>query len=80
MTRRDFWVLAGANFAIALGYGVILPLLPTMLNDMAGVATPAAVAWHTGALLGSYMLGLFARDSLPAHRWRRCSACLQALP
>ncbi|MEF8731546.1 MAG: MFS transporter [Candidatus Accumulibacter meliphilus] len=64
MTRRDFWVLAGANFAIALGYGVILPLLPTMLNDMAGVATPAAVAWHTAALLGSYMLGLFATAPL----------------
>lgn len=31
---------------------------------MAGVATPAAVAWHTGALLGSYMLGLFATAPL----------------
>ena len=31
MTRRGFWLLAGANFAVALGYGAILPLLPTML-------------------------------------------------
>ncbi|MFZ5557460.1 MAG: MFS transporter [Pseudomonadota bacterium] len=59
MTRRSFWLLAGANFAIALGYGVILPLLPTMLGRFADVATPGSVAWHTGALLGTYMLGLF---------------------
>jgi len=64
MTRRAFWLLAGANFVIALGYGAMLPLLPTILGDVAGVATPAAVAWHTGALLGSYMLGLFVTAPL----------------
>ena len=42
----------------------MLPLLPTILGDVAGVATPAAVAWHTGALLGSYMLGLFVTAPL----------------
>lgn len=59
MTRRGFWVLAGANFAIALGYGAMLPLLPTLLASFADVVTPAKMAWHTGGLLGTYMLGLF---------------------
>lgn len=59
MTRRGFWLLAGANFAVALGYGAILPLLPTMLGGFTGVGTAASVAWHTGGLLGTYMLGLF---------------------
>jgi predicted MFS family arabinose efflux permease len=64
MNRLAFWILASANFAVALGYGAILPLLPTMLGEVVGVATPAAVAWHTGVLLGSYMLGLFATAPL----------------
>jgi len=54
-----FWLLAGANFAVALGYGAILPLLPTMLATFDAVGSAASVAWHTGALLGTYMLGLF---------------------
>jgi len=59
MTRWQFLLLAGANFAVALGYGAILPLLPTMLATFERVGTDASVAWHTGALLGVYMLGLF---------------------
>lgn len=59
MDRRQFWLLASANFAVALGYGAILPLVPTMLARFAAVGTPASVAWHTGGLLGTYMLGLF---------------------
>lgn len=59
MSGTAFWLLAGANFAVALGYGAILPLLPTMLRAFAGVGTPASVAWHTCGLLGTYMLGLF---------------------
>lgn len=59
VTRRQFWLLAGANFAVALGYGAILPLLPTMLGGYAAVEAPGSVAWHTGGLLGTYMLGLF---------------------
>lgn len=64
MNRSGFWVLACANFAVALGYGAVLPLLPTMLGKVAGGAPPAAVAWHTGALLGSYMLGQFVSAPL----------------
>lgn len=64
MNRSGFWVLACANFAVALGYGAVLPLLPTVLGKVAGGAGAAAVAWHTGALLGSYMLGQFVTAPL----------------
>lgn len=76
MPRRIFWLLAAANFVVALGYGVVLPLIPTLLAALTGAGAPADVAWHTGALLGVYMLGLFvsapawglAVDRLGGHR------------
>lgn len=64
MRRAAFCLLAGANFAVALGYGAILPLLPTMLERFERVGTDASVAWHTGGLLGTYMLGLFVAAPL----------------
>lgn len=64
MTRRRFWLLAAANFAVALGYGAILPLLPTLLGALVETAAPEFLAWHTGGLLGSYMLGLFVSAPL----------------
>ena len=59
MPRIVFWLLAGANFAVALGYGAILPLLPTLLATYGGSASAVSVSWHTGGLLGAYMFGLF---------------------
>lgn len=64
MTRRRFWLLAAANFAVALGYGAILPLLPTLLGALVDAASSRILAWHTGGLLGSYMLGLFVTAPL----------------
>ncbi len=57
--RLDFLLLAGANFAVALGYGAILPILPMILSGFGDVGTPESVAWHTGGMLGAYMLALF---------------------
>ena len=48
-----------AVFVVAMGYGVVLPVLPFMLADALGEAAHAAVAWHTGLLTGVYMLALF---------------------
>lgn len=48
-----------AVFVVALGYGVVLPVLPFVLADALGEAERASVAWHTGMLTGVYMLALF---------------------
>ena len=41
--RLDFLLLAGANFAIALGYGAILPILPMIHRGFGDVGTPESV-------------------------------------
>lgn len=48
-----------AVFVVAVGYGVVLPVLPFVLARDLGEAARAAVAWHTGLLTGAYMLALF---------------------
>lgn len=48
-----------AVFVVALGYGVVLPVLPFVLADALGEVERASVAWHTGMLTGVYMLALF---------------------
>ena len=58
-----------AVFVMSLGYGVVLPVLPFMLERALGEAARAAVAWHTGMLTGVYMLAMF----LFAPLWGRIS-------
>ncbi|MBI3344995.1 MAG: MFS transporter [Gammaproteobacteria bacterium] len=48
-----------AVFVVAMGYGVVLPVLPFMLANSLGEAARVSVAWHTGLLTGVYMLALF---------------------
>lgn len=48
-----------AVFVVAMGYGVVLPVLPFVLARELGEAARASVAWHTGLLTGVYMLALF---------------------
>jgi MFS family permease len=58
--RTAFILLAGAVFVVATGYGVVLPLLPALLQRWMDEADPALAARYTGALTGIYMLGLAA--------------------
>lgn len=58
-----------AVFVVSLGYGVVLPVLPFMLERALGEVVRAAVSWHTGMLTGVYMLTLF----LFAPLWGRLS-------
>jgi MFS family permease len=46
-------------FVVAVGYGVVLPVLPFVLARALGEAARASIAWHTGLLTGVYMLALF---------------------
>ncbi len=59
-----------AVFTVSVGYGVVLPLLPYMIERLLGAgAGPAQVPWNTGLLTGVYTLALF----LFAPFWGRLS-------
>lgn len=66
-TRLTFILLAGANFSVALGYGVVLPFVPLLVEHVAGPTPMGTHAFHIGALLGIYPLTLF----LAAPLWGR---------
>lgn len=58
-----------AVFTVSAGYGVMLPLLPYVVEQMTGDAGAAAVSRHTGLLTAVYTISLF----LFASRWGRLS-------
>ncbi len=60
-------LLAGANFAVGLGYGAILPLLPTLLERVSCDGFRAADGLNTGGLTSIYMFAVF----LGAPLWGR---------
>ena len=74
MSTRAFALLAFASFAVQLGYGVILPLLPALLERIGGDTSATARALHTSGLTTAYMLAVFAA-ALPGGRLAdRCGA------
>ncbi len=58
-----------AMFAVTVGYGIVLPILPFMIERIAGSADPATLPQHTGLLTGTYILAIF----LFAPLWGRIS-------
>jgi MFS family permease len=46
-------------FAVSVGYGVIVPILPFLIERLAGPLEPARLASHTGLLTGTYILAIF---------------------
>ena len=63
-------VLMASVFTVSVGFGVVLPLLPDLIERLLGVAgDPGQVARSTGLLTGLYMLSLF----LFAPLWGRLS-------
>lgn len=62
-----FFLLMAAVFAVYVGYGIVLPLLPFLLERLLGDA--ARVAWHTGMIAAIYMFALFVGAPL----WGRIS-------
>lgn len=57
LPRGDFALLLAAVFAVSLGYGVVLPVLPFFLARV--VAESGSVSWHAGMLTAAYMLAIF---------------------
>lgn len=59
-----------AVFTVSLGYGVLLPLLPSLVARLlSSESTPSQISQHTGLLTGVYALALF----LGAPAWGRLS-------
>jgi MFS family permease len=51
--------LMAALFAVTVGYGVILPVLPFSIRELVEPGDSAAISRHTGLLSGTYTLALF---------------------
>lgn len=66
MTAVAFASLAAAAFAVQLGYGVIVPLLPDLIERIGSDPTATRIS-HTTGLTTIYMLAAFAA----AVRWGR---------
>lgn len=59
LPASQFFLLMAAVFAVYVGYGIVLPLLPFMLDQIFPNVTRASVAWHTGLIASIYMFALF---------------------
>lgn len=62
MPNLTWYALAAvllAMFSITVGYGIALPILPFLIERIAGTTDPAALSWHTGLLTGIYILAIF---------------------
>lgn len=58
-----------AMLAITVGYGIVLPILPFLIEQLTGTADTATLSRHTGLLTGTYILAIF----LFAPLWGRLS-------
>jgi MFS family permease len=68
MPRATTAALVLAVFTVSVGYGVVLPLLPDLVERMLGPGTSTApVSRHTGLLTATYALALFL--AAPAWGW-----------
>lgn len=52
--RLAFALLLLATFAVALGYGVLLPVLPTLVVRLMPGASQTEIVWHTGLATAAY--------------------------
>ena len=54
-----FYWLVAAMFTVTLGYGVLLPVLPFLLERLLSDPSEVAISYHTGLLMGTFMFALF---------------------
>jgi len=59
LSRTVLFALLFGVFTVALGYGFVLPILPFLIEQLAGTADPAVVSRHTGLVTGTYVTALF---------------------
>ncbi|WP_064697801.1 MFS transporter [Rhizobium aegyptiacum] len=54
LSRRTTAVLLFAVFTAAVGYGVVLPVLPHVVETLSPSASASKIGWHTGFLAAVY--------------------------
>jgi DHA1 family multidrug resistance protein-like MFS transporter len=59
LSWRALCALLLAMFAITVGYGIVLPILPFLIERLAGTPDTVTLSWHTGLLTGTYILAIF---------------------
>lgn len=59
LSWRALCALLLAMFAITVGYGIVLPILPFLIERLAGTTDATTLSWHTGLLTGTYILAIF---------------------
>jgi len=59
LSWRALCALLLAMFAITVGYGIVLPILPFLIERLAGTSDTVTLSWHTGLLTGTYILAIF---------------------
>lgn len=69
LSSRVLGALLASSFIVALGYGIVLPVLPTMVERLAGSADPTFAARHIGFLTAAYVAAPLA----VAFPWGRVS-------
>ena len=69
LSWRALSALLLAMLSITVGYGIVLPILPFLVERLAGPGDTAALSSHTGLLTGTYILAIF----LFAPLWGRLS-------
>ena len=74
LSWHALFALLLAMFAISVGYGIVLPILPFLIERLAGTADAATLSWHTGLITGTYILAIFLFAPLwgkVSDRWGR---------
>lgn len=59
LSWRALSALMLAMFAVSVGYSIVLPILPFMIERLVGTTDPATLSRHTGLLTGTYVLAIF---------------------
>lgn len=71
-----------AMFAISVGYGIVLPILPFLIERLARTTDTTTMSWHTGLLTGTYIFAIFLFAPLwgkVSDRWGRRPVILLGL-
>ena len=82
LSWRALFALLLAMFAITVGYGIVLPILPFLIERLPVATNGTALSSHTGLLTGTYILAIFLFAPLwgkVSDRWGRRPVILLAL-